>query len=101
MARFHFWVVFVPGKELSVADTFARVPVDTDTGGIMAEAMNDYVSAVALAGLPVSDNLFEEIRQATLQDKQLSALLPIYETRGHLVHTSRLTFVGFGISDTP
>ena len=76
MARFHCRVVFVPGKDLLVADTLLRAPVDKDTGGMMAQAMDSYVSAVALAGLPVSDVLFEEIRQATKQDKELSALLP-------------------------
>lgn len=74
MARFYCRVVFVPGKDLLVADTLSRAPVDTDGSGERVQEMDQYVSVVALAGLPVSDVLFEDIRQATLQQKELSAL---------------------------
>ena len=67
LARLYFQVRYVPGKELLVADALSRSPVEKLDEG-MAEEMETYVKAISMAGIPVSDVLFEEIRQATQAD---------------------------------
>lgn len=74
LARFFYTVVYVPGKELLVADALSRAPTEDENFAGHAD-LDYYVQAVMLPGLPVSDVLFTRLRQATRDDSQLSVLL--------------------------
>ena len=67
LARFNYQVQYVPGKELLVENALSRAPVENTTEAT-AEEVELYVSAVSLAGIPVSDVLFDDIRHATEED---------------------------------
>ena len=69
-----------PEKVLLVADALFCASVENANEEI-AEDLESYINAVTLAELPVSDVLFGQIRQATAEGPQLSALL-LYVSEG-------------------
>ena len=80
LTRFHYHVQYVPRKDLTVADALSRCPMG-NTGNNMANNIETYISAVTLAGIPASDALLADIRQATEKDAQLSKILEYIRER--------------------
>ena len=74
MMKFHFEVVYVPGKQLSVADTLSRQPVESPAErDELADAVDEHVCGVQ-ATWSASDKGEERIRQETLRDPELTRL---------------------------
>lgn len=79
MAQYSYQVRYVPGKEQTVADALSRYPVEKKDESI-TDAIDAYVKMLTIAGLPVSDARFVELRDATQEDPELSLLLQYLQT---------------------
>jgi hypothetical protein len=66
MMRFYAEVVYVPGKNLVVADTLSRSPVE-NADGTLCCVVGDHVVSVVDAW-PVSDAMIQRIKDETRQD---------------------------------
>ena len=78
LRRYLFQVIYVPVKELTIADTLSRSPVDKSDVklGVTIEEHVDSFTSV----WPVSDFMQNKLREETLRDSQLSRLLQILQT---------------------
>ena len=80
MMKFHFEVVYVPGKQLSVADTLSRQPVEKPAErDELSDALDEYVCGVQ-ATWSASDKGLERIRQETLRDPELTEVRDLLMT---------------------
>ena len=74
MMRFNAIVKYVPGKDMSVADTLSRSPLPVESHGTeMPEEIRAHVEAVQTFW-PVSSGKLKELKQATKEDEQLQAV---------------------------
>ncbi|XP_062509074.1 uncharacterized protein K02A2.6-like [Corticium candelabrum] len=71
MMQYYYNVVYVPGKQLVVADALSRSPVEV---GVPDDNVEEYVFRVKISW-PVSDEMLQRIKEDTRHDSQLSALL--------------------------
>lgn len=80
LAPFSYRVEFVPGKDLLVADTLSRAPVEKGNNSI-SEEIEMHLSMVTVAGIPASDEFFTRLADETEKDPELSRLMPylLYE----------------------
>ena len=69
MMRYLFQVIYVPGKELTIADTLSRSPVDKSDVTLGA-AIEEHVDSIASVW-PVSGFMQNKLREETLRDPQL------------------------------
>ena len=82
MMRFNAIVKYVPGKDMSVADTLSRSPLPVESHGTeMQEEIRAHVEAVQTFW-PVSSGKLEELKQATKEDEQLQAVTYLCYTVG-------------------
>ena len=75
MMRFNPKVVYVPGKDLAVADALSRAPMDklSQSDKVLAEDVQLYVDSVETGYL--SQTSLAEIRRETAKDLQLQAVI--------------------------
>lgn len=78
LQKYDFTLLHKPGKEIPVADTLSRKSVAYHDASL-SEGMEAQVHTV-ISNLPVSDEKLAEIREATKQDPQLTALKRIIHT---------------------
>lgn len=78
LQKYDFTLLHKPGKEIPVADTLSRKSVAYHDASLN-EGMEAQVHTV-ISNLPVSDEKLAEIREATKQDSQLTALKRIIHT---------------------
>ena len=78
MMRYLLQVIYVPGKELTIADTLSRSPVDKSDVTLGA-AIEEHVDSITSVW-PVSGFMQNKLREETSRDPQLSRLLKILQT---------------------
>ena len=78
LQRYCFRVEYVPGKKLTVADTLSRAPVEPGDS-LIATLVDEHVAVVSDL-LQGSDEQLQRVREESLRDPQLSALLAILKT---------------------
>ncbi|XP_062503757.1 uncharacterized protein K02A2.6-like [Corticium candelabrum] len=76
MMQYYYNVVYVPRKQLVVADALSRSPVKV---GVPDDTVEEYVFGVKISW-PVSDEMLQRIKGETRHDPQLSALLLIVQS---------------------
>ena len=76
LMRFTYTISYVPGKNLTVADTLSRAPVTSPTSEEMqfSSSVEAYFSLV-LQGLPATEKQLEQIQQAQKQDSVCCKLI--------------------------
>ena len=72
LQRYDIIITHKPGKQIPVADTLSRKPIECYDNSL-SEGMDYQIHAV-ISSAPVSDRKMAEIKAATAQDEQLSAL---------------------------
>lgn len=78
LQKYSITFIHKPGKEIPVANTLSRNSVN-DEDSSLAEAMETQVHTV-ISTAPVSADRLEDIKTATAQDEQLSALRNVIRT---------------------
>jgi hypothetical protein len=78
LQRYCFRVEYVPGKKLTVADTLSRAPVEP--GNSLIATLVDEQAETVRHLLQGSDEQLQRVREETLRDPQLRALLAILKT---------------------
>uniref|UniRef100_A0A8C6UJ08 Gypsy retrotransposon integrase-like protein 1 n=1 Tax=Neogobius melanostomus TaxID=47308 RepID=A0A8C6UJ08_9GOBI len=78
LQKYSITLIHKPGKEIPVADTLSRKSME-DSDSSLAEAMATQVHTIVKAA-PVSAERLEDIKAATAQDEQLSALKRIIQS---------------------
>ena len=71
--RYCFWVKYVPGRQLVVADTLSRAPVDP-AETVIVSLVHEHTTLFEQA-LQGSEKQIQRIRDETAQDPQLKGLL--------------------------
>eukprot|EP00118_Oscarella_pearsei_P022854 m.267736 g.267736 ORF g.267736 m.267736 type:complete len:284 (+) comp40519_c0_seq8:2009-2860(+) len=75
LARYHCIIEYVQGKKLQVADALSRAPVDRPDLSL-TELVESHIAAVSECW-PASQAQLKKIREETLKDPQLKALLNV------------------------
>ena len=83
MMKYYFQVVYVPGKELPVADALSRFPlkvcvVDCKVDDLV-KAVEEHMEGVRDA-LPASTDGLARVREATLNDPEIQELLRVMKS---------------------
>ena len=71
MMQYYYNFVYVPGKQLIVAEALSRSRVEV---GVPDDTFGEYVFGVKISW-PVSDEMLQRIKEKTRHDPQLSSLL--------------------------
>ena len=95
MMKFHFEVVYVPGKQLVVADMLSRQPLGIQPGdAVMKElvlAVEEHVHEIKTV-LPASESALSRFREATSSDPEMMELLRVIHS-GWPDHVSQLPII--------
>ena len=74
LLKYAYKIVHIPGKELVVADTLSRAPIEDTEGGDLEIETAAYANGI-MESLPATDQRLQEIRIATEQDTVLQQLM--------------------------
>ena len=77
--RYFFEVIYVPGKNLVIADTLSRAPVE-EADNDLQDLVEGHVAMIT-ATLPASDAMLQRIKTATSQDPQLAGLMDVLRSK--------------------
>ena len=78
MMKYYFQVVYVPGKELPVADALSRFPLKVCVVDLV-KAVEEHMEGVRDA-LPASTDGLARVREATLNDPEMQELLRVMKS---------------------
>ena len=67
--RFMYSITYIPGKNLTVADTLSRAPVSMSSASDELRAEAETLVRAVMQGLPATEQRLEEIRQAQDEDE--------------------------------